>query len=186
MSLVVCRRFFFVRQIWFFFPKIILSIDGDLMNLTDEFFPINLFENTPWKWSLSYDKYSLVILFYSVCTEVVISTKLKYKNIMADDEEYHMDEDSDVEDEEEEEEGSDGDAGYFPIEEPIIPPPVQSSTTTTTSQPSKSSKDQPGNKYSTGVNASNNYPQDNNFEYVGKCKPSFQLQFSIVFSLIPR
>jgi hypothetical protein len=81
---------------------------------------------------------------------------------MADDEQFDMDDDSD--DEEEEIEGSDDDTGFFPIDEPI----VHSSQTNPTTTTSKQTKEQPGNKYSTSINASNNYPQDNNFEYVGK------------------
>lgn len=110
---------------------------------------------------------------------------------MADDEEYHMDEDSDIDDDDDDED-SDDETGFFPIDEPIIPQ-VQSSTTapitttTTTTEILKLNKDQPGNKYSTGVNASNNYPQDNNFEYVGKCTCSCQFKFNLIFfSFIPR
>jgi hypothetical protein len=91
---------------------------------------------------------------------------------MADDEQFDLDADSDIEDEEDE--GSDDDTGFFPIDEPIVHSSQTSTTTTTTSQTSskqmKATSDQSGNKYSTGINASSNYPQDNNFEYVGKFK----------------
>ncbi len=85
---------------------------------------------------------------------------------MADDEQFDIDADSDIDDEEDE--GSDDDTGFFPIDEPIVhSSQTTTTTTTTTSQTSskqmKGISDQSGNKYST-----NNYPQDTNFEYVGK------------------
>ncbi len=87
---------------------------------------------------------------------------------MADDEQFDIDTDDD------ENEESDDDTGFFPIDEPIIHSTQSNTiTTTATSQTSKQSKttsEQTVNKYSTGINASNNYPQDNNFEYVGKFK----------------
>ena len=108
---------------------------------------------------------------------------------MADEEEFHMDEDSDIEDEEEEE-GSDDDTAFFPIE-PVVHPALSSTNntvaTTASSQTlSKQTDEQAANKYSTGINASNNYPQDNNFEYVGKCNHFGKLKFIIGFSLITR
>jgi len=91
---------------------------------------------------------------------------------MADDDQFDIDtDDSERGDDDDENEESDDDTGFFPIDEPIVHS-SQSSTTTTSSQPSKKTKEtseQSVNKYSTSVNASNNYPQDTNFEYVGKC-----------------
>ncbi len=76
---------------------------------------------------------------------------------MADDDEpFDIDTDSDVEND-----GSDDDTDFFPIDETIVP---SSQPNTTSSQISKPTKDPSTNKYSTGIN----YPQDNNFEYVGK------------------
>ena len=88
---------------------------------------------------------------------------------MADDEQFDMDDDSDVDEEDEEEvEGSDDDTGFFPIDEPIVHHTTSTQSNPTTATVSKQTKDQTGNKYSNNINASNNYPQDNNFEYVGK------------------
>jgi hypothetical protein len=87
---------------------------------------------------------------------------------MADDEQFDIDTDSNIEDDDNENEESDDDTGFFPIDEPI----VHSSATTGSSQISKQTRggtsEQSGNKYSTSINTSNNYPQDTNFEYVGK------------------
>jgi hypothetical protein len=92
---------------------------------------------------------------------------------MADDEQFDIDtDDSERGDDDDENEESDDDTGFFPIDEPIVHSSQSSTTTTTSSQTSKKLKEtseQSVNKYSTSVNASNNYPQDNNFEYVGKC-----------------
>ncbi len=106
---------------------------------------------------------------------------------MADDEQFDMDDDDDddSENEEEEVEGSDDDTGFFPIDEPI----VHSTQATPTTTISKQTKEQTGNKYSTSINASNNYPQDNNFEYVGKkiAESRLTIRHSIkIFSFISR
>jgi hypothetical protein len=87
-----------------------------------------------------------------------------------DDDQFDIDADSDIEDNNE---GSDDDTDFFPIDEPIVHSSQSSHTTTTTSssqisKPTRGVSDQSGNKYSTGVSASNNYPQDNSFEYIGK------------------
>ncbi|CAF1016019.1 unnamed protein product [Adineta steineri] len=85
---------------------------------------------------------------------------------MADDDQFNLDTDSEDmnedEDDEEEEEESDDDTGFFPIDEPIVQSSQSNHVTTTT----RTSSEQSTNKYSTGHSASNNYPQDNNFEYV--------------------
>jgi len=91
---------------------------------------------------------------------------------MADDEQFDIDtDDSQIDDDENEE--SDDDTGFFPIDEPIVHSTQSNPITTTTtslqtSKQIKTTSEQTVNKYSTGINASNNYPQDNNFEYVGK------------------
>jgi hypothetical protein len=88
---------------------------------------------------------------------------------MADDEQFDIDtDDSERDDDVDEIEGSDDDTGFFPIDEPIAHSTQSSTTTSQTSKQSKDTSEQSVNKYSTGVNTSNNYPQDNNFEYVGK------------------
>lgn len=89
-----------------------------------------------------------------------------------DDDQYDVDIDSD-DDDEEENQGSDDDTGFFPIDEPIVYPSSQSSeTATSASQTSKAARttgELSLNKYSSGLSASNNYPQENTFEYVGEC-----------------
>ena len=96
---------------------------------------------------------------------------------MADEHDYDVDlnddDDDDDEDDEDEHEQSDDDTAFFPIDEPIVHASQSSqiTTATTTSHASKQSRttsDLSVNKYSTGLSASNNCPQDNNFEYVGQ------------------
>ena len=91
---------------------------------------------------------------------------------MADDDsdQDRMDEDSDADDEDLHD--SDDDADFFPIEEPVVHA-SQASSKAATSKPAKQTRvttDQVGTRYSSGLNVSNNYPQDSNFEYVGKCR----------------
>ena len=92
---------------------------------------------------------------------------------MADEEQYDIDIDSDEEEEEEEEEEeSDDDTDFFPIDDPIVHPSQSSETTTATPPVSKAARttgELSWPKYSTGLGASNNYPSENNFEYVGEC-----------------
>ncbi|CAF0788086.1 unnamed protein product [Adineta steineri] len=88
---------------------------------------------------------------------------------MADDDQFDIDTDSEIDDDDENEE-SDDDTGFFPIDEPVVYS-SQSSTTTSSAaaqipKQTKGTSEQSGNKYSTSINASNNHPQDNNFEYV--------------------
>ncbi|CAF0916373.1 unnamed protein product [Rotaria sp. Silwood1] len=84
---------------------------------------------------------------------------------MADDDQFDIDDDSeDIEEDEEEQEGSDDDTGFFPIDEPIVHSSQSNNITTTTA---RTSSEQSTTKLSSSLGgASNNYPQDNNFEYV--------------------
>ena len=83
-----------------------------------------------------------------------------------------MDEDSDAD--EDNLQDSDDDADFFPIDEPVARV-VQASSKAATSKPSKKTRvttDQIVTRYSSGLSASNNYSQDSNFEYAGKCRSS--------------
>ncbi|CAM4777642.1 unnamed protein product [Rotaria magnacalcarata] len=74
---------------------------------------------------------------------------------MDEDDQFFIDDNS----EDAEEEGSDDDTGFFPIDESI----VHSTNVTTT----RTAPEQLPAKFSSGISgASNNYPLDNNFEYV--------------------
>jgi hypothetical protein len=97
--------------------------------------------------------------------------------------------DTDSEDIEEDEIGSDDDTGFFPIEESAAHA-SQSNNVTTTTTTTRTSSEQSTKKYSTGLGASNNHLQDNNFEYVGKIISNISLNKKnlnlFLFSIITR
>lgn len=94
---------------------------------------------------------------------------------MAEDEQYDIDMDSEIEDEDDDEniEQSDDDTGFFPIDDTIVRTSQSNHTTASilpSSKVSRNPSEQTLHKHSTGTSASNTYPQDNNFEYVGQLK----------------
>ena len=87
---------------------------------------------------------------------------------MADEKQFDIDTDSEIDDNEDHEnEESDDDTDFFPIDEPIMHL-SQSNTTTSSSQMSKQTTGTSEQSQNKSIGTSNNFLQDNSFEYVGK------------------